>query len=576
MQLAHYFSPNRIRPERMWLVCLILLSVVIYAPTLKGNFVYDDVLFVQDGMLRRVSYLWETWWNPSLQSHTQFPHYRPLTFFTFSLNFLLLGEAPWSFHAFSIAANALATALVYVLSRRLFSDVTLAGFIALLFTLMPVHSEAVAYVKARDEILVAIFFLCAWIFFMNAVASGRRRFAVVAAFFSLCAFLSKESALIIPGVLGSWVFLAHGWKHAVRQWLPVGLQAIAIAVYFALHSHATNGPAIPVSETLYFGQNPLGYMAAEFVPWTAAMLLFQAVAITLVPWNLSATYGYAHLPPVDSVTGHPFAVLGLLLLLLLVAMALHKQTRAAPPGIGAMTFLILYFPFSKIPFVHGIDYFAERWLYAPSIGISFISGYAACSAWKRWNVRMLPVFAGILMWYAFVIGMRTADWKDAASLGSSMLRSAPRSVIANEYMARELFQQGRTPEASMLVGQGLAVTRRHIPLHYLAAEIALDMNMPETAADAIDAVEALGEHEYYTSILRSTILAKQKRYEESLANLEQQEEFDPFERRTRFLLALNLWHLGKYEEAGYYFDWDANQKHNRLSRDQKIWIIENF
>lgn len=559
-------------------VFFLALSVALYGNTLRGSFVYDDVLILIDGDLREPSYLTSTWLQPSINTHTRFPHYRPLTFFTFALNFLFTGESPVGFHVVSILLNGLAAWLLFLLTRRLFGNVALAACIAMLFAVFPIHAESVAYIKARDELLVACFGLAAWLAFLRSTEPGERRslWAVGAAIFSLFAFFSKESALVLPGVLAGAHLMMRGWRDTARQWMPLLLQCAVIVVYFVLHAIATGAPPLPAEETLYFGQNPLGYMDSSFIPWTALSLLFIAVAKTFVPWNLTATYGFAHIEPVNSLFGNTLALPGLVALSAIVALIMFKKTRTTPAGIGAMTFAILYFPFSKIPFIHGIDFFAERWLYAPSIGLSFIGGYTAWAVWNRWRKVATPVLVVVLSCYALVLMQRNLAWRDNTTLGESMVRDAPHSVLSYEFLARDRFQQGHVEEAAALTGKGLDITRRHIPLHYLAAEIALDMELPATALQALDAVTALGEREYYGTLLRSTILAKQGQYLESLEQLEQDPSFDPFEYRTRFLLALNLWWLGKTQEAELYFDWDAHQQNNRLSHDQKIWIIENF
>jgi hypothetical protein len=75
-------------------LAFLALGFALYGNTLPGEFVYDDAFFYQNGALREWPYLWTTWFKPSLNRLTSNAHYRPLTFASFALNFLLTGESP--------------------------------------------------------------------------------------------------------------------------------------------------------------------------------------------------------------------------------------------------------------------------------------------------------------------------------------------------------------------------------------------------------------------------------------------------------------------------------------------------
>lgn len=554
--------------------CFLALSAALYGNSLFGTYVYDDFVYVLQNALRNPVSFRAIW----LENPLNVPHYRPLTFSTFALNFLLTGDSPLWFHAVSVVLNGLTSWFVFLLTARLFGSRPLAWSTALLFAVLPIHTEAVAYIKARDEILVAFFGLLAWIAFLRATNGTKRMvlYAAVSALLSLCAFLSKESALVLPGVFGGTLLIMHGRKGLARAYVPLLLQAAAIGVFFLLHRISFIGQPVPGAETLYFAQSPLGFMGPRYIPWTAAMLLFVAVGKTFVPWNLSATYGFAHLPPVSSLFGSWMVLPGLALLLGLLLLAAHPRTRRTPFGVGALVFLILYFPFSKIPLVHGIDFFGERWLYAPSIGLCMMGAYAFQLLARR--QRNFAPAAALLVFavYVAVIIPRNHVWKDMSALGESMVESAPRSAVSYDFLARERLQQGRVQEASGLVRKGLKITEKHLPLHQVAALVALDMGDIALADEAVTAAEQLGRNELSTVILRSTVLASQRRFQESLDHLLLCRTLNKYDQRVRFLLALNLWKLGRSEEAQEYFDWDAANAGGMLTQEQKIWLLESF
>ncbi len=560
------------------LATFLVLSLALYGNSLPGEFVYDDAFFYQNGALRSWSYMIDGWHEPVLKSLGNYSPYRPLTFGTFALNFLLTGESPLWFHLMNILLNGLACWLLFYVVDRLFERRMLSWSIALLFALFPIHTESIAYIKARDELLVACFGFGAWIAFLRATEPMERRvpWSIVATMLSFGAFCSKETSLVLPGVFGGALLLMHGWRATMRAWVPIAFQAAAIGIFFILRAIVLNGQGLPDGEILYFGQNPLGYMHPSYVPWTAFQLLFIAVAMTFVPWNLSATYGFAHIPLTNSPIGTWMVPAGIATLIGLLLLLAIPRTRRSPLGIGALTFLVLYFPFSKIPFYQSIDFFAERWLYAPSAGLAMICGYALWLVHMRWKQITPVLLTTVAVAYATVILPRNMVWWNETALGESMVKDAPNSVISYVFLGNNRLQYGRLQEATMLVTKGLAITRDHIPIHHVAAATAMGAGELQVAEQAVEAAEQRGGDELANVILRSTLLAKQHRYQESVDHLRTSTWLDETEHRTRMLLALNLWMLDQHEEALEYFDWDKNLPVIRMTNEEKIHMFETY
>ncbi len=560
------------------LVLFMILSFVLYGNSLVGEFVYDDAFFYKNGSLRLWSHFPYVFLEPALKSLGNYAPYRPITFATFALNFLLTGESPFWFHLVNVVLNGLGCWLLYRVIDRLFGERALAWFCAFCFAFFPIHTESIAYIKARDELLVACFGLSAWLAFLRATESSTHRtlWSVVAGALSLMSFCSKETSLVFPGVFGGSLLLLQGFRATIRAWTPLLFQMLAIATFIAVRAVALHGQGLPDGEILYFGQNPLGYMTYAYVPWTAFQLLFIAIMMTYVPWNLSATYGFAHVPLITSPFQSWMAIAGVVTLILFCSVFLWPRLRRSPIGVGVFMFFVLYFPFSKIPFYKSIDFFAERWLYAPSAGLAMIAGYILWSIGKRWKPLTPILCTAIAVAYAIIIIPRNTIWWNETRLGESMVKDAPQSVISYVFLGNNRLQYGRLQEATMLVTKGLAISRDHIPIHHIAAATAMGANELEVAERATSEAERLGGDELANVILRSTLLAKQHRYQDSLDHLQKSRWFDVTEYRTRMLLALNLWMLGRREEAREFFDWDKNLPVQHMTDEQKITMFETY
>ena len=100
-------------------------------------------------------------WGTPLTHSGSHKSYRPLTVFTFRLNYMCHGHEPLGYHLVNVLLHALATALFTALARLLLKDTLPVLFAGLLFASHPIHTEAVAGVVGRADILACIFFLLA-------------------------------------------------------------------------------------------------------------------------------------------------------------------------------------------------------------------------------------------------------------------------------------------------------------------------------------------------------------------------------------------------------------------------------
>ena len=158
------------------------------------------------------------------QSHKS---YRPVTVFTFRLNYLLHELRPLGFHLTNVFLHAGVTLVYHHLAASLVSPLG-AGLAALLFAVHPVHTEAVTGVVGRAELLCSIFFLLALLQYSKGGRSssvGLRRLVWVAAL-TLLAMLSKEQGITVLAVCAVHeVMVAQ--RLSLRDWLLFSEAALA-------------------------------------------------------------------------------------------------------------------------------------------------------------------------------------------------------------------------------------------------------------------------------------------------------------------------------------------------------------
>ncbi|MBI3698077.1 MAG: hypothetical protein HY238_24975, partial [Acidobacteria bacterium] len=211
------------RPESRFrgswgLAGVLLVTLAAYASTLSSSFHLDDYAIFADPVLTAP----DGWWRVFRLGQT-----RPLTYFTFWLNYRLGAIDPSGYHVASLGIHLAAVATAWAVFRRLLAPVGALAATAVL-ALHPLQSEAVAYVFARATLLATLFCLLAWRDWLED-----RRWRSVAWF--VLALLAKEECVAFP------IFLAvvepdrRHWR-ALGAMLAASTAAGARLLYVAGHT----------------------------------------------------------------------------------------------------------------------------------------------------------------------------------------------------------------------------------------------------------------------------------------------------------------------------------------------------
>jgi hypothetical protein len=250
-------------------LCLFAFAALLYLNTLQNAFVLDDRSLVETNPLIRsladVPTLFATDYSaPNAKAGL----YRPLVTTSYALNFAVGGREPRGYHGVNLALHALVSVLVWALYRRLSGDALTAGAAAFLFAAHAVHTEAVANVVGRAELLSAFLFLLSLLSYLGSRgAQGRRRTRLVLASLSayLLALLSKESAVTLLGVILLYDFvyreerarslLPRLWGMVLRRWRVYAGYLLATLFYLgirflALGSAQALPPPLPTDNPL--------------------------------------------------------------------------------------------------------------------------------------------------------------------------------------------------------------------------------------------------------------------------------------------------------------------------------------
>lgn len=471
--------PARRPPEkRTWLrsqstvlvLLLALLSTAPYVNTLWNDFTLDDhAIIVHNPVIRDLTNAGQmfatNYWSRGRENPGEFSDfglYRPLTVLTYALDYRFWQLNPAGYHLSNLVLHAGTTILLFFIGRHLLASL-MGGFAAAsVFAVHPIHTEAVASIVGRAELLAALFFLLAFWFggpFLTATerrtsrirASRFAAYSGVVALFYLLGLFSKETAVTLPIVLLVYDWTrqedapAAGKRDAARTpSLPItalryGALGIAALAYFAFRSHAVLG----FGEWTGFS----GVSAGERV-LTASRVLMEYLALLVFPHTLRAHYWKPEVPIAQS-PAEPLVLLSLLLWIALGFLAFRSFRKARPLFFSMAWFFITILPVSNLLFAIGVGK-AERILYLPSVGFCLLAGWLYGWLEKRMPTKgtlLLVLLIPILSIFAIRTYHRNRDWKDNLTLGLATLKASPTSPIFNSIVGVEYANRGEPDKA---------------------------------------------------------------------------------------------------------------------------------
>lgn len=433
-----------------WPVALVcVVGALVYANTLRHEFVWDDLITL-DSRIR--------FWRSPLDAFVEpadvpgFPGvYRPLTFASFWIDQWLWWRNPLGFHLVSVALHVVNGALVYALARALACGRAPSTAGALLFAVHPIHTEAVAWVTARVDVLATTFTLIAVVVFLRARALGTIDVAsaAVIAFASFAAAASKEPGTVTPALVALAATLPHpesrtaqrapapstttetargapasaGVAEALRAWRGVAASAIGVLVYFILR--AVNR----------------GNEGSHLGALDAAALARLVRAFGFYVERLVAPVGLrAYLPDVPGGIGVVlFAIAG--------AIAIAAALRGPRTRFAALWIVLTLAPSLLVAIAEiSVTAVAERYLYLPSVGLALLVAIGL-SAREPLGRAAWAAVAIVLVACAAATALRNEVWHDEITLWTDVTRHEHGYALPYMNLGLALADAGRWDEA---------------------------------------------------------------------------------------------------------------------------------
>jgi len=286
---------------------LAVVSFLAYAPVWNTYFLADDFAYIR--MYAKRPFV--EWWQIAAGDWTKgvwgygFDELRSMMALAFWWDGRLWPFHPLGLHFTNLVFHAASSVMVFLLARRVFAGAFGASLAAgLLFSLHPIHAEAVSWISGRADPMCAFFSLTSLWLFVHYRRRRRIRCYVLSLAAFLLALFSKEIAItffLLP--LGFDLFRK---KQSSERWsdlLPglsgyIILLAIYLGIRHAVFPHALREDTLNFALLLGFAQRQATYAAYLFphVPLLLLVLLISCITFAARRrWNRE--------PPDDNFEG---------------------------------------------------------------------------------------------------------------------------------------------------------------------------------------------------------------------------------------------------------------------------------
>lgn len=228
--------------QKHWGIVVFILAVLLYINTIPNFYNMDDELVTINHRntsrgFSGIKEIFSEYYYEDVMGYKY--EYRPIVHLSFAIEHELLGESPHTSHAVNVLLYAITCLLLFLFLKNLLPEKLklLAWIATVLYVFHPMHTEVVASIKNRDEILALLFALISGIVFLRAIDTKRYFLIVPSVLFFIIGCYSKITIIPLSFVvpISTLLFRPINWKFLLTFSLPFFLIGALLYPFTLLH-----------------------------------------------------------------------------------------------------------------------------------------------------------------------------------------------------------------------------------------------------------------------------------------------------------------------------------------------------
>lgn len=523
------------RMPMTWPALVIIgIGILVYLNSFKGQFIFDDQIFLAEPSIRQLWPPWQVMFKPENIA-------RPVIALSLAINYAISGFNIWSYHALNLTAHILASlALFGIVRRTLLTDklrpvfgeraTALALSVALIWMVHPIQTQAVTYIVQRGESLMGLFYLSTLYSVIRGSSSEKpgRWYAagVVTCLLGMgCKPVMATAPIMV--LLYDFVFLSGSLKESLRRRWPVYAGLASTWALLALTVLASKAPQASAGFGLQW-LSPTAYLKTQFG------VITHYLFISVWPERLCFDYYWQVAKSLSDYL--PYAVF----IVALVGASIYGLFKRSSLGfLGVWFFLILAPTSSVMPIA---DLAVEHRLY-----LSIASIVTLAVAGSYWLLDRLvkhqsessneqkpsyvwvsfALVAIIVAWFGSLTVRRNADYHDEVMIWADVLRKNPDNPRAHTNLGLSLSKLGRNDEAMAHFQEAVRIHPTFIEAYNNIGMILANTGKIEESLPYFYEVLRLRPASKRAHFNIGQVHARQGKWDEAISHYEQELQIDP-------------------------------------------------
>jgi tetratricopeptide (TPR) repeat protein len=449
-------TTNIFNSEKVFAIIISIFCFILYANTINHGYVLDDFSVISENTVttKGISAI------PDILTHfyrygyynSDDGIYRPLSVVMFAIEWTISPNNPTLSHFVNVLLYILSGFLLFKTLKKLLKeyDVIYPFIITLLFVAHPVHTEVIANIKSRDELLSFLLIIASLNSLLVYIETNDKLKLIFSSVFLFGALLSKETAIsmIIVFPIAIYMFTNASIKSILTSFLGFAFVTVVFLLIRESVLNASNArTAVSSLENLLLAAPDKSHQIA-----TAIKILGNYLFLIVFPNDLIYDRSFNQITIVG-LNDISF-ILSLLVYLTLAVWGIIGIVKKNAIAFGIIFYLASMILFSNLIFTIGVA-MADRFLYFSSFGFCFSIGfliikllnpankkttYKSLSNFFSSNKQVMQITCLICILYSIKTIARNGDWKDNFHLYSADISKQENNAKAHLLLGNELIK----------------------------------------------------------------------------------------------------------------------------------------
>ena len=192
--------------DYIFISLIIIVLSILYFQSLFHQIVFlddDTLIFTKFSDLSLIDKIHLSFSTNYLGGH----YYRPIALLTIILDALIASQSFFVYHLTNIIIHLLTCVIIFLTLKKLGYSLTTSLLASLLFSVNPIHINAVGWIAGRGDLLAALFSVAAFLIFLKFVNQQKVFLLFFVSLMLFIAILSKENSILVPFLIMGFFFI---------------------------------------------------------------------------------------------------------------------------------------------------------------------------------------------------------------------------------------------------------------------------------------------------------------------------------------------------------------------------------